>query len=330
MSHFSDRFFKKGSDIVMLMASLRDLEVRHLVAFDAVAKEGTFGRAAEKLGYTQSAISQQIAALERLVDGKLFDRPGGPKPVELTPLGEQMLVSARELLARVDAVAVDLDRFRTGEVGRITVGTYQSVSAKVLPMVVGRMRAEYPEVEIRVFESDLDDELDQALSRGELDLSFVVGDWVGQFESQPLFADPFVLVARPGDFKPGAVRLSELDGVPMVGQHANSCQLMNEMGLRAAGLEPNYVFRTNDNGTVSAMVKAGLGFAVMPLLCVEPNDPGLALHALRPALPDRRISIAWRKGRTLSPVAQRFVELAREESVVFVDRTLPAKATTAA
>jgi DNA-binding transcriptional LysR family regulator len=203
------------------------------------------------------------------------------------------------------------------------------VSAKVLPLVVGRMRAEYPEVEIRVFESDLDDQLDQALARGELDLSFVVGEWTGQFESQPLFADPFVLVARPGDFKPGAVRLSELAGVPMVGQHANSCQMMNEMGLRASGLEPNYVFRTNDNGTVSAMVKAGLGVAVMPLLCVEPNDPGLMVHALKPALPDRRISIAWRKGRTLSPVARRFVELAHEEAIVFVDRPLPAKATAA-
>ena len=306
----------------MIMASLRDLEVRHLVAFDAVASTGTFGRAAEKLGYTQSAISQQIAALERLVDGKLFDRPGGPKPVELTPLGEQVLASARELLARVDAVGEEIDRFRTGEIGRITVGTYQSVSAKVLPRVVGRMRTEYPEVEIRVFESDLDDELDVALARGELDLSFVVGDWEGQFESQRLFDDPFVLVSRPGEFKPGAVRLMELNGVPMVGQHANSCQLMNEMGLRAAGLEPNYVFRTNDNGTVSAMVKAGLGVAVMPLLCVEPGDPGLELHPLRPALPDRRISIAWRKGRTLSPVARRFVEIAVEESAVFVDRPL--------
>ena len=196
------------------MASLRDLEVRHLVAFDAVAREGTFGRAADKLGYTQSAISQQIASLERLVDGKLFDRPGGPKPVELTPLGEQLLVSARELLARVDAVGEDLDRFRTGEVGRLTVGTYQSVSAKVLPLVVGRMRAEYPDVEIRVFESDVDDELDAALARGELDLSFVVGDWVGQFESRHLFDDPFVLVARPGDYKSGTVRLAELQGAP--------------------------------------------------------------------------------------------------------------------
>lgn len=312
------------------MAGIRDLEVRHLVAFDAVAAEGTFGRAAEKLGYTQSAISQQIASLERLVDGKLFDRPGGPKPVELTPLGTQLLASARELLARVDAIGADIDRFRTGEIGRITVGTYQSVSAKVLPQVVGRMRSEYPDVEIRVFESDLDDELDAALARGDLDLSFVVGDWTGLFESRPLFNDPFVLVSRPGDFKPGAVRLSELNGQPMVGQHANSCQIMNEMGLRAAGLEPNYVFRTNDNGTVSAMVKAGLGVAVMPLLCVESGDPGIELHPLRPSLPDRRISIAWRKGRTLAPVAERFVQLAQEESQVFVDRPLPWVVTSAA
>lgn len=307
----------------MIMAALRELEVRHLVALDAVAAEGTFGRAADKLGYTQSAISQQIASLERLIDGKLFDRPGGPRPVELTPLGERVLAVARELLARVDAVGEELDRFRTGEVGRITVGTYQSVSARVLPLVVGRMRTEYPDVEIRVFESDVDDELDAALGRGELDLSFVVGDWAGQFESRPLFDDPFVLVTRPGEYKRGAVRLSELNGIPMVGQHANSCQLMNEMGLRAAGLEPNYVFRTNDNGTVSAMVKAGLGVAVMPLLCVDPDDPGIELHPLRPALPHRRIAVAWRKGRTLSPVAERFVEIAGEVSQVFVDRPLP-------
>ncbi len=309
----------------MFMATLRELEIRHLVAFDAVAAEGTFGRAAERLGYTQSAISQQIATLERLVDGKLFDRPGGPRPVEITPLGQLMLASARELLARIDAVGRDLDRFRTGEVGRITVGTFQSVSAKVLPRVVGRMRAEHPGVDIRVFESDLDDELDQALLRGELDLSFVVGEWAGKFESRTLFEDPFVLVARPGEYKPGPVRLRDLIDVPMVGQHTNSCQLMNESGLRAAGLEPNYVFRTNDNGTVAAMVKAGLGVAVLPLLCLDTQDPELSVHALRPALPDRQISIAWRSARSMSPVAQRFVEIAIEESAAFAGRTLSSR-----
>jgi DNA-binding transcriptional LysR family regulator len=119
---------------------LRDLEVRHLIALDAVSSEGTFGRAAEKLGYTQSAISQQIAALEKVVGGKLFDRPGGPRPVEITPLGSEVLDVARDLLGRVESAGHRIDRFRSGEIGQITVGTFQSTSAAVLPLVV-RQRA---------------------------------------------------------------------------------------------------------------------------------------------------------------------------------------------
>ena len=103
---------------MLLFMQLADLEVRHLIALDAVASAGTFGRAAERLGYTQSAVSQQIAALERIVGARLFDRPGGPRPVELTPLGRQVLASARDLLARVDAIGEDLVRFQNGEAGR--------------------------------------------------------------------------------------------------------------------------------------------------------------------------------------------------------------------
>jgi DNA-binding transcriptional LysR family regulator len=308
--------------MLMIMLSLRDLEMRHLVAFDAVAREGTFGRAAERLGYTQSAVSQQIASLERLIDGKLFDRPGGPRPVELTPLGEHLLVAARELLAHVDSVASDLDQFRTGEVGRVTVGTFQSVTAKILPLVVARMRREYPSVDIRVSESEHDRDLHASLGSGEVELC--VGDFPARFESVPLLDDPYVLIAQPGQFKPGGVRVRDLAGLPMVGQHPNTCQLVNESGMRSAGVEPNYVFRTNDNGAVAGMVKAGLGVAVLPLLCIDVNDAEIELHPLLPALPDRRISIAWRGGRTLSPAAKRFVEISVAESATFTNRKLPA------
>ena len=67
---------------------LQDIEIRHLQALRAVAQEGSFGRAGERLGFTQSAISQQIASLERVLGEKVFDRRGGPRPVELTPAGE--------------------------------------------------------------------------------------------------------------------------------------------------------------------------------------------------------------------------------------------------
>src|SRR5829696_1492046 len=100
---------------------MRDLEVRHLVALTAVAREGTFARAADRLGYTQSAVSQQIAALERAVGGSVFDRPGGPRPVELTTLGELLLRHADDVLSHLGLLGDDLHRYHSGEVGRLEI-----------------------------------------------------------------------------------------------------------------------------------------------------------------------------------------------------------------
>ncbi|MEM9564221.1 MAG: LysR family transcriptional regulator [Actinomycetota bacterium] len=308
------------------MSGLRELDVRHLLALEAVAREGTFGRAAVSLGYTQSAVSQQIASLERLVDGRVFDRPGGPRPVELTPLGDRLLDGARDLLGRIDALDADLERFRTGEVGRLTIGTFQSASATLLPTLVARLRERHPQVEINVFESDDDEVLEDALTRGELDLSFTVGDWGDGFTTTQLLTDPFVVVARPGQFPAGPVPVSRLAEEPLIGQNPNSCQRLNEAGLRERGLDPEYVFRTNDNGTVTAMVRSGLGVAVLPLLCVEPDDPRLALHPLDPPMPDRAIGLCWRGGRSLAPVAERFVELAGELGAEVAARPMTALA----
>ncbi len=303
------------------MVTLRDLDIRHLVALDAVASEGTFARAADRLGYTQSAVSQQIAALERLVGDRVFDRPGGPRPVELTPIGAQLLDHSRKLLAQLDLIGDELDRFRNGDVGRLRVGTFQSISATLLPLLVGPMRSQHPDLEITVFETDHDEELTERLASGELDVSFMADALPPMFESCHLLDDPFVLVARPGQFPPGPVAIRELATQPLIGQQSNSCQSTNEAGLRRAGLEPSYVFRTNDNGTVAAMVRAGMGVAVMPSLCVEPHDTRLSLHLLTPPIPVRKISIAWRAGRTLAPATEHFVALAVDASTSITARS---------
>src|SRR6266496_5561651 len=93
---------------------MRGIELRHLATLAAIADEQTFGRAASRLGYTQSTVSQQIAALERAVGGAVFDRPGGPKPVRITPLGAVVLAHGRELLAKAEVLAVAVDRFKIG------------------------------------------------------------------------------------------------------------------------------------------------------------------------------------------------------------------------
>src|ERR1700732_2648152 len=104
----SDRFTSLQSQYTMLLTRLgtvSDAELRHLAAMAAVAEEGSFGRAAARLGYSQSTISQQIAALEKAVGGAVFDRPGGPKPVRITPLGAVVLAHGRDLLTKAAPTA---------------------------------------------------------------------------------------------------------------------------------------------------------------------------------------------------------------------------------
>jgi len=294
------------------MSSLRDLELRHLIALDAVATEGTFGRAATRLGYTQSAVSQQIAALERLIGDTVFDRPGGPRPVALTPLGKLVLEHARGVIARVDAAGEAVQRFLAGEVGRIDVGTFQSVSNVLLPEIVRRLRTEFPSLDIRLFEDEHKEEGANRVAEGELDVTFTVGPRGGDLESIVLLDDPFVIVAPAGELTKGPFPTTQLDGRPLIGYPVGMCQEEIDDGLRNAGAAPTYVFRTTDNGAQIAMVRAGMGWALMPLLCVDVNDPSIDVRPLRPAIPPRKVCLVWRRDRTMSPAARRLVELARD------------------
>ena len=109
------------------------LEMRHLLALVAVVESGTFSGAAEQLGYTQSAVSQQVGTLERMVGAPLFERPGGRRPVQLTPAGQMLLTHARAVIARVGAAAADLRALASGEQGELRVGTLPSVGTRFCP-----------------------------------------------------------------------------------------------------------------------------------------------------------------------------------------------------
>src|SRR6476619_2862371 len=150
------------------------LEFRHLLALKAIADEGTFGRAAQRLGYTQSAISQQIATLERIVGQRLIERPGGPRPVSLTEAGELLLRHADAIAARLQAAQADLAALDAGDAVPLRIGTDQSVGARVLPALLREFTAGWPQVEVTLQESADDRDLIALVERGELDLSFVV------------------------------------------------------------------------------------------------------------------------------------------------------------
>ena len=181
---------------------------------------------------------------------------------------------------------------------------------KILPGVIGRLRLERPGLTIRCVESDENDELVAKLMANEVDLSFLVGPIEDDaIEAVELCVDPFVLVSPASDER-SVVPVSDLEGVPMIGQHPSSCQTLMDNGFRRHGFEPDYVFRTNDNSAVQAMVRTGMGRAVLPYLAVDPNDSGVTVAELDPPFAPRVLFLARRRGRTLSPGADRFTELA--------------------
>jgi DNA-binding transcriptional LysR family regulator len=291
------------------------LELRHLIALKAIAETGTFGRAAASLGYTQSAISQQIAMLERIVGQRLIDRPGGPRPVSLTEAGELLLRHADAIAARLQAAQADLAALDAGDAGPLRIGTYQSVGARVLPRLLREFTAEWPKVDVTLRESADDAELVQLVERGELDLTFVVLPLgPGPYETVELMRDPYVLVVPAGSELAHDVRVPRLRDIlehPLIGFRTCRTTRQVEDRLRQAGSEPRIVFRSDDNGTVQGLVAAGVGLAIVPRLTVDPSDESIEVIDLGDRVPDRLIGIAWHRDRRRTPAAEAFVELAR-------------------
>jgi DNA-binding transcriptional LysR family regulator len=292
------------------------VEMRHLAALEALETEGTFGRAAAKLGYTQSAVSQQIATLERIVGEKLVERPGGPRPVALTEAGRLLLRHARAIVARLQAAQADLSALAAGEAGSLHVGTFQSVGARILPEVMRRFTRAWPDVEIELFESHYDRELAELVERGTLDVSFVQlpidNPWL---ETELVLQDDYVLVtAADSPFAVGRVpTLKEIAAQPLIGyRHCRATETLVDQIRAAGGAEPHFVFRSDENGVVQGLARSGIGVAVLPRLALDPNDDAIRVTTLSPRLPRRQIGIARHKDRYHSSAARAFLATALE------------------
>lgn len=291
------------------------VELRHFAALEAVAQTASFGRAAARLGYTQSAVSQQIQTLERIVGQKLVERPGGPKPVSLTEAGEVLLRHSHAIMARLAAAQADIAALAEGTSGTLRVGTFQSVGSRILPHLIRRFNAVLPAVRIQLVETPTDETLLDHLERGELDLAFTMLPVEGgPVETVQVLADPYVLVVEAASpvGRSGRVAVRDLAGLPLIAFRECRSQRALEGALQANGVQPEFVFRSEDNGTVQGLAAAGHGCALVPLLTVDTTDESIRVIDLGGQLPPRLIGVAWHRDRYRSEAARRFVELAQE------------------
>jgi DNA-binding transcriptional LysR family regulator len=287
------------------------VELRHFLALEAVAREGSFGKAATALGYTQSAVSQQIATLERIVGHRLIERPGGPKPVSLTEAGRLLLTHADAIAARMAAAQADLTALAEGQAGTLRVGVYQSAGQRILPEVMSRFLLAWPQVNVTLTESANDGELLALVERGELDLTFADLPMIdGPFDFVELLRDPYVLVVPADsplterDTAPNWKELAELD---LIGhKHCRSLARLQDEARRPL----SFVFQSDHNQTVQALVASGVGSALVPRLTMDPEDETTELIPL-PKVAPRIISFAWHRDRYRTPAAHAFVETAQ-------------------
>jgi molybdate transport repressor ModE-like protein len=284
------------------------LDLRHLAAFEAVARLRSFARAAQELGYTQPAVSQQVAALERIVGQRLVERSSGRAEARLTEAGERLLEHVEGLASRLAGARADLDRFARGDAGTLSVGSFQSASARLVPRIFSRFRTERPDVEIELVESTTDLAAVDEVRSGTLDFGFCLLPLDDdELETLTLVEDHFVLVVdRPVDIR----SLHDVAQLPLIVYR--TCRSMQSLTtyFEDRGCELDVVFRSDDNAAMKEMVRAGMGAAILPSLWLElGGNNGLELISLEDLVPPRVIGIAWRRDRTLSAAQKAFLDV---------------------
>jgi DNA-binding transcriptional LysR family regulator len=287
------------------------IEVRHLAALKALAEEASFHGAARRLGYSQPAVSQQLAALERRVGQKLVNRPRVSQPLTLTDAGERLLVHARAIQASLAVAEAELCGLSNGP---LRVGTYQTVAAQLVPHVLRELTRSAPDVRVLLTDAPGDEKLVSALDHGELELAFV--DLPMRFERdlevEILARDEYVLVVpanAPRALRRTVIRLEELRGLKLIAFKTSGSTQRVISHLRAHGVEPRFAVRSDDNTVVQGFLAAGFGAALVPRLVAELLAGDLRIVRFESPLPPRLIAVAWT--RELSDAADTFVATTR-------------------
>jgi DNA-binding transcriptional LysR family regulator len=285
------------------------IELRGLRALVAVADSGSFRAAAAQLGYTQSAISHQVAELERAVGTSLFTRPGGRGHVSLTAAGEAAYRHARRTFTELHALEAGVRSASGGARTVVRVALFQTAAAELLPAALRLLREEWPGVEVVLSETGDDPRLVDWLAQGRVDLALTINQQPDdRIELIRLFEDPWVVLTRRDSALAEAERPSFdlLDGEDVVAWTSRwEIQGELEAAWRRRGINPHVVYRTDDNLALQRLVAAGLGHACVGRLAAQRAiDPSLTWFAPPDILTPRTVALCHPRRRDLAEAAQ--------------------------
>ncbi|MCX5380751.1 LysR family transcriptional regulator [Streptomyces sp. NBC_00091] len=293
------------------------LDVRRLRLLRELARRGTIAAVAEALAFSPSAVSQQLAVLEREAGLPLLERTG--RRVRLTPAAQNLVGHAEAVLERLEQADADLAEARSGLAGVLRVGSFPTATRAIVPAALVRLARRHPALEPMVCETD-PAAVAHALRAGDLDVAliheydFVPAPPEPGLATRPLYGEAMYLAApadAPRETGPdqGAVLRTHQDTPWITATPGTLCHAMTVRACQAAGFTPRIRHQVDEFDTVLALVAAGQGVAVVPQLGVTRTpDPGIALTRLHM---ERRTKVAFRSGAAAHPAVAAFAAALR-------------------
>lgn len=296
------------------------LDLDRLVVFREVAERGSFSAAAAELGYTQSAVSHQVARLERQLGVSLLAR--GRRPVRTTPAGDRLLTHTEALIGAANAAERELREHAELEAGLLRIGAFLSACATFMPKAIGSFSARHPGVEIRLNQEEPPLALRELIA-GDIDVAVVFEEHDPSPEPDPrleavaLREDVYRIVLPPEHRLARRARLGfgDLEGERFVAPRAEGAGLAYR-GLISRhcaehGFEPEFAYTVSDVTVARAFVAAGLAVGVMPDMTIGRPRSDVEVRPITGFEPFRTIEARWMAG-TRTAAIEPFVEVLRK------------------
>jgi len=288
------------------------VELRQLATFVAVAEEGSFTRAADRLHVVQSAVSAGVRNLEKELGTMLFDR--STHSTRLTDSGRALLPEARATLAAAQAAKDAVDEVSGGLRGTVVLGTMQAPGMRAVDLtgLLAAFRAEHPGVAVEVRHSGGSSEMGREVAEGSMDLAFVAlpGEGRPGLELIPITSEPIMLAVAAGNplAKRTDIDLSALDGETLVDLPPGwGIRMAVDRSFAAAGVTRTITYEVNDTATMIDFIRNGLAIGMMPRSLVETSGD-IASVPIRDHPPEFRTTIAIPANRPLSAATQAMLE----------------------
>ena len=301
------------------------LDVRRMRVLREVALKGSFSAAGDSLSFTQSAVSQQVAALEREAGAVLVER--GARGVRLTDAGQAVVRHAEGILAKLAEAEAELEAIAGLRGGRLRMGSFESAAATIMPVAIARFAEQHPAVELSLGLLEPEEAV-AALRAGDIDLAITFG--AGKAEDREgdgvthhhLLTDPMYLVLperHPLARKRG-VRLADLADEPWIGGAPDcECNRMISQACMRFGFDPRIAFETDDYSAVQGFVAAGVGVSLIAELGLRTIRDDIVVRPLGRDTPVRQIYATALKGYR-SPATAAMIELLRDVGMHHAER----------